>query len=119
MAENDRAELIYNSACPVCEAGIQKMRTDRAAYTDIVATPEVLAAHGLTQRDVQYRLHALDREGKLVRGIDAVAVALAQPRRWRWLAPVLRAPGVRQLGWLGYEIVAAGLYRWNRWRGNF
>lgn len=114
-------QLIYNGACPVCDAGVQAFRSNdgRVAYTDIVAAPEVLEAHALTAEDVQHRVHAVVADGRLVRGVDAVAVMLRARRGWRWAGALLGLPGLRQFGWLAYEIAAFLLFRWNKWKGNF
>lgn len=121
MAEDPAPDVIYNGACPVCDAGIKAFRNDDApvGYMDITVQPAVLEIHGLTAEDVQYRVHAVKADGSLVRGIDAVAVILAQTHRWRLIARTLGWPVLRQIGWVGYEIAAFVLFRWNKWRGNF
>ena len=75
--------------------------------------------HGLVAKDVQYRVHAVNADGSLVRGIDAVAAILAQKPGWHLVARILGWPIIRQIGWTGYEIAAFALFRWNKWRGNF
>ncbi len=121
MSKQRKPDVIYNGACPVCDAGIQAFRSDDADidYTDITTNPAILQALGLTAKDVQYRVHAIDADGVLVRGIDAVAVLLAEKPRWRLIAHALRLPIIRQIGWTGYELAAVALFRWNKWRGNF
>jgi len=121
MSKTSKSDIIYNAACPVCDAGIQAFRTKdvSVAYTDITANPDILTTHGLSAEDVQYRIHAVDADGTLVRGIDAVAIVLAQKPGWRFIAHFIGWPGIRQIGWLAYEIAAFALFRWNKWRGNF
>ena len=121
MPDQSKPDIIYNGACPVCDAGIQAFRNDTAeiGYTDIALNPQILSAHGLTPRDVQYRVHAITGDGSLVRGIDAVAVLLAEKPRWRLVVRALGWPVIRQIGWTGYEIAAFVLFRWNKLRGNF
>ncbi|MEO0992567.1 MAG: DUF393 domain-containing protein [Pseudomonadota bacterium] len=118
MSDQPTCDVIYNGDCPVCRAGIEAMRGE-ARYTDIVETPEILREHGLTERDVQYRLHVLTPEGRLVRGIDAAALTMQASPRWRWLGRLAATPLLRPVGSLAYEVLAAILFRWNRWRGNF
>lgn len=114
-------DVIYNGECPVCDAGIQALKTDETgtSYTDIAKIPERLAEHGLTAEDVQYRLHAVTSDGRLVRGIDAVAETLLANKRWSWAGRLAKLPVIRPLGWVAYEITAFLLFRWNRWKGNF
>lgn len=121
MADDRKTELIYNGACPVCDAGVRAFRDDAGSvtYTDITAKPEILEHHGLTPRDVQYRVHAVGPNGNLVRGIDAAVLLVAQKPGWRLIGKALQLPGLRQLGWIAYEATAFLLFRWNTWRGNF
>lgn len=121
MPKDPATDVIYNGACPVCDAGIKAFRNDEAdlCYTDVTIHPAILGVHGLTLEDVQFRVHAVNSDGALVRGIDAVAVILAQKPRWRLFARTLGWPVLRQIGWIGYEIAAFLLFRWNKWRGNF
>ena len=119
MPEDPKTQLIYNGACPVCAAGVEAFRDDQAAYTDITEAPEILEKHGLSAMDVQYRVHAIGPNGRLVRGIDAAALLLTQKPRWRVIGQALTWPVLRQIGWVGYEITAFVLFRWNKWKGNF
>ena len=121
MPEDPAPDVIYNGACPVCDAGIQAFRNDHASvdYTDITIKPAILGVHGLTAEDVQYRVHAVTADGNLVRGIDAVSVMLVQKPGWRLVGRALGWPVIRQVGWVGYEIAAFVLFRWNKKRGNF
>ncbi|MEM9100410.1 MAG: DUF393 domain-containing protein [Pseudomonadota bacterium] len=114
-------DVIYNGACPVCDAGIEALRSkgEGASYTDIAQMPERLAEHGLTAEDVQYRLHAVTADGRLVRGIDAVAETMLVNPRWAWAGRLAQLPLLRQLGWVAYEIAAFCLFRWNKWKRNF
>ena len=111
--------VIYNGDCPVCDAGIEALKTDSATYTDIAKSPEQLRLNGLTAEDVQYRLHAVTTEGRLVRGIDAVAETLLRHKRWAWAGRLAQVTGFRHIGWLAYEVAAFVLFRWNKWKGNF
>ncbi|MEM6622598.1 MAG: DUF393 domain-containing protein [Pseudomonadota bacterium] len=121
VPDDQKAQLIYNGACPVCDAGVQAFRADdgQTGYVDITTAPQILTRHGLTAQDVQFRVHALAPDGRLVRGIDAVAVMLSLKRGWGWAGALLGWPVFRQLGWLAYETAAIVLFRWNKWRGNF
>ncbi|MEM7178310.1 MAG: DCC1-like thiol-disulfide oxidoreductase family protein [Pseudomonadota bacterium] len=120
-------DIIYNGACPVCAAGIAALRAPggqthhdgETHYIDSAEHPEILARHGLSARDVQLRLHAMTPEGRLVRGIDAVAVTLCRNPRWAWAGHLVDLPVLRQIGWVAYELAALALFRWNKWRGNF
>lgn len=118
-------EVVYNSACPVCRAGVESYREMTAldarprAWIDINERPETLAAHGVTTRDVQLKLHAVDREGRLLVGMPAVAAIWAETPGRRWLARLAQAPVLRWAANAGYHLTAHILFRWNRLAGNF
>ena len=118
-------EVIYNSVCPVCEAGIcsfQK-KVDPAhghfIWLDINEAPERLAGYGVTVDDVRLKLHAIDRAGELRVGMEAVTVICAETPRYRWLAHLSRLPILRQLSALLYNCTAHLLYKWNQSKGRW
>ncbi|PLC03761.1 DUF393 domain-containing protein [Variovorax sp. RO1] len=118
-----RAIVYYNSACPVCDAGVCAMRDrlsgDSVEWVDVHARPEVLTPLGLQLEDVRERLHLVDASGTQRVGADAIAGVLALSPRWQWLAGPMRWPGLRAVGaWL-YNTFARQLYRWNRSRGHW
>ena len=124
MAEEPRPGLTtyYNDRCPVCSAGIRDYRGSRPeadrglAWQDINRDEAALAAQGVTRDDVWYRLHAVDETGRVLVGIDAFIAIWERLPAYRWRARLLRLPVVRQFAWLGYEVLAFPLYRWNLWR---
>lgn len=118
------ATVYYNSACPVCDAGICALRERLAAdkevqWVDVHQHPEVLGALGLELEAVRERLHVADGDGRMQVGADAVAAALRRVPRWGWLAAPLRWRGVRRITDLAYNAFARRLYRWNRAQGHW
>ncbi len=114
-----KATVYYNSACPVCNAGICAMQERTASdkgieWIDVHRNPEVLDALGLQLEDVRERLHIADSEGRMRVGADAVAEALLRVPRWRAFAVLLRWWGMRSLAQVAYDFFAQQLYRWNR-----
>ena len=121
MEQKPRAKLktYYNERCPVCSAGIHAYRDSQPEadhgldWQDINRNETALAAQGVTRDDVSYRLHTVDDSGRVLVGVDAfIAIWEAQPA-YRWRARLLRLPVIRQLAYLGYEVLAFCLYRWN------
>ena len=110
--------VYYNSACPVCDAGIrgQRVRMQGCAveWIDVHADHTVVETIGADLAAVRERLHVLRADGSLAIGADAFAELLAQTPRWRWCAPLVR-------GWLAplYNAFARRLYAWNRRRGHW
>lgn len=109
----------YNRACPVCRVEIDHYdRTCHAAgvpahFVDIHEDPDGLAEFGLTADDVKRRLFCIDEEGSLHGGVDAAIVMWREMPSHRWLARVVRVPGIYRIAHWGYDnIVAPTLYAW-------
>jgi predicted DCC family thiol-disulfide oxidoreductase YuxK len=74
---------------------------------------------GATREFVRERLHVVDDAGVMRVGAEAFMALWSRTPRQKLLAKLIRAPGIRALmGW-AYNVFAAGLYRWNRWRGGW
>ena len=118
-----KLKVYYNSACPVCNAGIaaERRRMDAcsvdAQWIDIHKEPEALHEISADQEFVRERLHVVDAAGELHVGAPAIgALWNATPHRQR-LAAFLRMPLIKAIAGWSYNAFAAVLYRWNRRRG--
>lgn len=123
MHHPPRTTVYYNSACPVCDAGIRSEREHLAAcpidWVDVHLQPGAAEELGAGLEDVRRRLHVVDAHGRTLVGIEAIAEMWSQAPGRRWLARVLRLPGVRSVAAFLYDAFAAALYRWNRRRGHW
>jgi predicted DCC family thiol-disulfide oxidoreductase YuxK len=123
MPEPARTTVYYNSACPVCDAGIRSQRGRMAAcdvqWVDVHARSEAVQVLGAPLEDVRKRLHVTDEKGRVCVGIDALAELWSRSPRQRWLARLVRLPGVHWVSRHGYDLFAEALYRWNRRRGHW
>ncbi len=120
------ARVYYNSACPVCRAGIEGQRERMAAcgatdveWIDVHSQPERASEVGASLEAVRERLHVKEDDGSIGVGVDAFERLWSRTRGQRWLAALARVPGLRQLGQIGYNIFARFLYRRNRARGRW
>jgi predicted DCC family thiol-disulfide oxidoreductase YuxK len=120
-----KLKVYYNSACPVCDAGIsaEKRRMEAcsidAQWIDIHKQPDALNAIGASQEFVRERLHVVDEAGELHVGASAIGALWSQtPQRAR-IAAFMRRPLIRALAGWSYNVFAAALYRWNRVRGRW
>ena len=115
-------KVYYNSACPVCDAGIKDQRKRmescgaQVEWIDIHKNANAVGEIGAEREFVRERLHVVDEQGELKVGADAFEVLWrhtpGQTRRARFM----RLPVVHTLSrWL-YNIFAAGLYALNRAR---
>jgi len=117
MDSTPKTLVLYNADCPVCRFEIRHYARYAAEsrlpirFDDLNA--EVRDAWGLDADTAARRLHVL-HEGKLTAGIPAFLVLWAQMPRYRWLARLVGAPGVRQLASGVYDFVFAPvIYRWH------
>src|SRR5256885_15802222 len=82
-------KVYFNSACPVCNAGIkgQRARMEGCAieWRDINRPPDALAARGVTLDDVRRKLYVEDERGDLHVGAAAFAALWREtPGQTRW-----------------------------------
>ena len=115
-----RVKVYYNSACPVCKAGIagQRQRMSSGStdveWIDIDGRPDAVCEIGATQELVRERLHVVDEQGTLHVGADAFGALWTRTPGQRMLGRVIGWPVLRVLGrWL-YNGFAALLYAWNK-----
>ncbi len=114
--------VYYNSACPVCRAGIADQRARMEAcgaadieWVDVHQAPERAAETGAALEAVRERLHVRRADGSIVVGVEAFGHLWSATRGQRWLARLARAPGLRTLARWGYNGFARLLYCWNCW----
>ena len=118
-------KVYYNSACPVCDAGIrcQRVKLDACGasveWIDVHAENQAAAEVGADLEFVRERLHVVDTQGELHVGADAITELMAATPRRHWVARVVRLPVVRQFARHAYNAFAAHLYRWNRRNGRW
>ena len=123
--QNKALEVIYNSVCPVCDAGIcqfqKKVNPEHGHYIwlDINEAPERLSEYDVSVDDVRLKLHAIDREGQLRVGMEAVSAIFAETPGYRWMARLSNLPLLRPLSALLYNGVAHLLYKWNQSKGRW
>lgn len=114
--------VYYNSACPVCDAGIRYQRRRMQAlgvtgveWIDVHNRPAAADEVGASLETVRERLHVRDPDGRLYIGADAFARLWAATPGQRWLARLASLPLLRPLLHAVYNAFARGLYRWNRY----
>lgn len=127
MSEKLPVEVFYNSACPVCRAGMNEQRnafaksgkSDQAAFCDMTQVPDALSADGLTLDDVRRHFYVRDTSETLHRGADAAAVLWRMTPRRRWLGWLISTTIIRPLARIFYDWFADRLYNWNRRKGRW
>jgi predicted DCC family thiol-disulfide oxidoreductase YuxK len=116
-------KVYYNSACPVCKAGIEaqmkKGTSCEVQWADVHKDNELVSEVGSELEFVRERLHAVDENGALQVGFDAILAIWRNSPTERWKARVLGLPVVKQVCGVVYNLFAAGLYKWNRSRNHW
>ena len=119
--------VYFNSACPVCRAGIAVQRERMNAtgtgceieWRDITKEPDALIQRGITVDDVRRKLYVEDEQGDLCAGAEAFAALWQETPGWRWLGRLLSVPGISALARWAYNRFADRLYAWNRRKGRW
>jgi len=115
---NTGIKVYYNSACPVCNAGISrqktKMRGCKVQWRDVHIEQNTCEEIGAEREFVRERLHAVDERGRLRIGVEAFETIWRHSPNERWKAALVSLPGIKQIATLGYNVFARLLYKWNR-----
>jgi predicted DCC family thiol-disulfide oxidoreductase YuxK len=116
-------KVYYNSACPVCNAGItsqrDKMASCQVQWKDI--NSDATAIHEIPSEleFARERLHAIDENGVLKIGLEAFEVIWRHSPKERWKPKVISLPVVKPILILVYNLFARLLYAWNVKRGHW
>lgn len=123
MTGGTAATVYFNSACPVCRAGVEWQQGRASScgieWIDVHNAPETVVDVGAGIEDVRERLHVRDAEGRIFVGADAVAFVMGSRPRQRWLGRLSMLPLVRPVMRWAYDAFARVLYRWNRGKGRW
>jgi predicted DCC family thiol-disulfide oxidoreductase YuxK len=116
-------KVYYNSACPVCNAGINnqknKMPSCQIDWKDVHTQPGIYKEVSSNLELVRERLHAVDEKGEVKVGMDAFVVIWRNSPHERWKATLISFPVLRQISNFLYNVFAWFLYKWNRWKGHW
>ena len=120
-----KLEVFYNSACPVCDAGItaERSRLERAgtdaAWKDIATDNNLVCEIGADLDKVRHSLHVRDETGRVFIGADAVARLMLETPGQRWLGRFMMWQPIRPLSRWAYDRFADRLFAWNRSKGRW
>lgn len=111
-------KVYYNSACPVCKAGIEGQMEKGSAceiqWNDIHENNELVSRVNADLEFVRERLHVVDEHGNLQVGFDAFLAIWRNSPTETWKAGLFGLPVIRQLCRVAYNLFAAALYKWNK-----
>jgi predicted DCC family thiol-disulfide oxidoreductase YuxK len=118
MPDKPKMKVYYNSACPVCKAGIESQMKKGSAceiqWNDVHKDNDLVAEIGSELEFVRERLHVIDEEGNVEVGFDAFLAIWRNSPSETWKSKILGLAGIKHLCRIAYNVFAAALYRWNR-----
>lgn len=118
-----KIKVYYNSACPVCDAGITAQKDKMAAcaiqWRDVNSDVQARSEISAELEFVRERLHAIDEHGNLKVGIEAFEVIWRHSPNERWKARFIALPLIKPVSTVAYNIFAKLLYRWNIKKGHW
>jgi len=118
MEEKSKISVYYNSACPVCDAGIRSQKDKTTAclveWKDIHLDNTLVEEIDEELEYVRERLHVVDENGRKRMGIEAFEVLWRNSPKEKWKAKLISLPIIKQSAQLGYMLFARLLYRWNK-----
>ena len=118
MNNKSSIKVFFNSACPVCNAGISSQKNKKSScgveWKDVHLNNELARDLGAELEFVRERLHVIDENGELQVGYNAFISIWRNSPRERWKATLSSLPIVKQLLNIFYNLFARALYKWNR-----
>jgi predicted DCC family thiol-disulfide oxidoreductase YuxK len=106
-------QVFFDGSCSVCAAGMdvyrRKEQEGRLHFVDISAPEFDPAPYGITLEAFMYEMHAIDRESRVYRGVEAFrAIWQAFPASTLYglLGALVTFPGVNLLARLAYRSFA-------------
>lgn len=113
-----KLKIYYNSACPVCDAGInhqkKKMVGCDIVWNDVHSN---IAARSDLDADLEFirkRLHVVDKHGDVKVGIDAFITLWEASVGDEWKAKLCSLTLIHPCLDITYNLFSGLLYRWNK-----
>ena len=117
--------VFYNSACLVCNAGIEfqkhRMSTCAIQWNDVHNNNEVISQlnkKGKTKTSLDFirkRLHVRDTKGDIQVGLDAFITLWEISPGEHWKASIFSFPVIHGLASVFYNSFAFTLFHWNKY----
>lgn len=118
IKQTTKMKVYYNSACPVCKAGIEgQMGKDSVCeiqWNDVHQNNNLVSDVGADLEYVRERLHVVDENGDLQIGFNAFLAIWRNSPKETWKAKLTGIPVVKQICQFSYNVFAAMLYKWNK-----
>ena len=106
-------QVFYDGACSICAAEMAVYRRreheGRLVFVDLNAPDFDPAPYGITREAFMFEMHAIDRQGRIYRGVEAFwAIWHAFPNStwYGLLGTLITLPGLNLLARFGYSCFA-------------
>ena len=123
QVRDKKLQVYFNSACPVCNAGINAQKsktTDCTVSWNDVHTNRLYAQEADPDINVVRKyLHGIDQNGQKHIGIDAFIQLWKYSPREQWKAKLVAFPIVKPITKACYFVFANILFIWNRLMNNW
>lgn len=123
MTDREKIKVYYNSACPVCNYGINRQKERMGGcdvdWLDVHNNIESRKEISADLEFIRERLHAIDENGSVKVGIDAFITIWKRSPGEHWKASIISLPVIKQIATVSYNIFARILYKWNRILGHW
>jgi predicted DCC family thiol-disulfide oxidoreductase YuxK len=118
MPNQSKMKVYYNSACPVCKAGIEsqvaKENRCEIQWNDVHQKNDIVSEVNADLEFVRERLHVIDEKGELQIGFDAFLAIWRNSPNESWKSKLFGLPLLKPLCRVAYNLFAAALYKWNK-----
>ena len=121
--KDEKLQVYFNSACPVCKAGInaQKSKTTSCdvSWNDIHINNRYAQEADPDIDVVRKYLHVIDKNGQKHVGIEAFIQLWKYSPLEQWKAKLFALPIIKPIARAGYFVFANILFMWNRLMKNW
>jgi predicted DCC family thiol-disulfide oxidoreductase YuxK len=115
-----KVRVFYNSACPVCKAGIANQRDKTTAcsveWLDIHHDKTLKNEINAGIENIREQLHVIDEKGQMQVGVNAFEVLWRNSPTEHWKAKLVANAFIKPFARFAYFIFARLLYKWNRFK---
>ena len=117
MNTNGDINVYFNSACPICKAGIEAQKNKKSTcdivWNDLHLENSLSEKLGRELALARKYLHATDDRGERHVGVDAFILLWENSPQDNWKAKLLSLPVIKEFSQAGYFIFANLLYGFN------
>lgn len=109
-----KIEVYYDGMCNMCTASMRALeKSSQGPVFKAIDVTKGTLPPGKDETAALHDMHAVDEQGNIYVGAEAILRILGEYPRWRWLARLGGIWGIRHLLHIAYRIVASHRRRFN------